>query len=317
MPRPPSADEWRAPGAPSEPASDPAPLESPRPSSVPVDDRHAGTVALPVPLRPLTIGDIIDGSFRVLKRAPAAVLAISAVFVVPVQVLASWSQRDTLSDLDTLFGDAGSQLQGSTVDGGELGLMVALLALGAVAPAFVGACLARLVSGWYAGRDPSAGDAFRELGPVAPALVAAFLASHVLIGVGLMACLVPGAVLMVFLVVTMPVVAVERVGPFKALQRSFTLVAKRFWPTVGVVILSVLGSMVLDTSLTFIPTVAAFVVPESWGWVILAVGSTLASLIITPVVAAATVLLYLDLRFRVEGLDLDLRSTDVLGASPR
>jgi hypothetical protein len=46
-------------------------------------------------------------------------------------------------------------------------------------------------------------------------------------------------------------------------------------------------------------------------------GSTLASMIVTPVVAAATVLLYLDLRFRAEGLDLDLRSTDVLGAATR
>jgi hypothetical protein len=265
----------------------------------------------------LTIGDVIDGAFRVLKRAPGVVLAISAVFVIPVQLLAAWAQRDSVAELDAFFTDTSAQLQGSTVDGGELGMLVALFALGAVAPAFVGAALARLVSGWYTGRDQSAGEVFRSLGPIAPALLAAFVASHILIGVGVVACFVPGAVLMVFLVVTMPVVAVERVGPFRALQRSVKLVTRRFWATLAVVALSIIGSVVLDASLTFIPTLLAFLVPESWGWVIMGLGSTLASMIVTPVVAAATVLLYLDLRFRAEGLDLDLRSTDVLGAATR
>jgi hypothetical protein len=306
--------QWSAPGAPSKPSPAPAVGPAHGVGSAPVDDRHVGSVALPVPLRPLTIGEIVDGAFRVLKRAPGTVLAISAIFVIPSQLIAAWAQRDTISDIDALFGDAGAQFQGSTADGSEVGLLFALMALGAVAPAFVGACLARLVTGWYAGRDRTASEVFRALGPTTPALIAAFALSHLLIGLGVVACVVPGAVLMVFFVVTMPVVAVERCGPVKGLQRSVTLVAKRFWPTIGVVTLSIIGSTVLDTSLTFIPTVVAFLVPSSLGWMVMAAGSTLASMIVTPVVAAATVLLYLDLRFRAEGLDLDLRSTDVLAA---
>jgi hypothetical protein len=282
------------------------------------DDRHAGAVVLPAPLRPLTVGDIIDGAFQVLKRAPGAVLAISAVFVLPVQILAAWLQRDSVSDLDTFFGDASAQLDSSsTLDGAELGLSLLVLALSAVAPAGVGACLARLVTGWYAGRDQSAGEVFRSLVPVLPSLVGAFLITHLLIGVGLVACVIPGAVVMVFFVVTMPIVAVERVGPVAAIQRSVTLVSKRFWPALGVVALSVVGSIVLETSLSFIPTIVAFFVPESIAWAVLALGAVLAAMIVTPVVASATVLLYLDLRFRVEGLDLQLRSTDVLGAPRR
>jgi hypothetical protein len=84
-----------------------------------------------------------------------------------------------------------------------------------------------------------------------------------------------------------------------------------------VVALSVVGSIVLETSLSFIPTIVAFFVPESIAWAVLALGAVLAAMIVTPVVASATVLLYLDLRFRVEGLDLQLRSTDVLGAPRR
>ena len=42
------------------------------------------------------------------------------------------------------------------------------------------------------------------------------------------------------------------------------------------------------------------------GWLLLGVGQSFASLVTIPVVAATTALLYLDLRLRLEGLDLEL-----------
>lgn len=309
------APAWAAPGAPSEAATPPPPRTAP-PTASSRDERR-GAVALPAPLRPLTIGDVIDGAFQVLKRAPAVVLGLSALAVIPVQLLAAWLQRDAVTDLEAVFGDTSTLQSSSTVEGGELVTSFVVLGLSALAPAFVGAGIAVLVAGWYAGRSPDLGDVLRSLAGVAPALIGAFLLGHVVIGIGLVACVVPGAIAMVLFVVAMPVVAVERTGPLAALQRSVSLVSRRFWRAAGVVALSIAGSLVLDTSLTFVPSVLALVVPEAWAWVVLGVGASLAALIVTPVVAAATVLLYVDLRFRAEGLDLELRATDALGPSPR
>lgn len=308
----PSEPGWAAPGAATTPPAGPTPpaVPSPGPGGRPA----TAEVAPPVPLRPLTIGDVVDGAFQVVKRAPGVVLGLSALVVLPVQVLVAWLQRDSVSDLEALLGDTSAQLQegSSTVEGAELGLTFVLLALESIPPAFVGAGLAVLVTAWCAGRTLAVGDVLRRLGGVAPALIGAFLVSHLAIGVGFVACVLPGTVLMVLFVLAMPVAAVERVGPLAALGRSASLVGKRFWRSAGVVALSVAGSFVLDLSLTFVPTVVALFVPEAWGWVVLGVGSSLASMLVTPVVAAATVLLYLDLRFRQEGLDLELRATDVL-----
>ena len=47
------------------------------------------------------------------------------------------------------------------------------------------------------------------------------------------------------------------------------------------------------------------------GWPLLALGGIINQMIMTPFVAASTVLLYLDLRVRSEGLDLELEIADV------
>ena len=60
-----------------------------------------------------------------------------------------------------------------------------------------------------------------------------------------------------------------------------------------------------------LPQALASLVGAEAGWAISSFGSMLAAIVITPFVAAATVLLYLDLRVRAEGLDLELDAIDV------
>src|SRR3546814_12414872 len=66
-----------------------------------------------------------------------------------------------------------------------------------------------------------------------------------------------------------------------------------------------------NQALGLLPTVLALVVgTDGFGWVLLAASGVLTSLITMPVVAGATVLVYLDLRVRTEGLDLELRAPE-------
>src|SRR5690606_29838296 len=67
-----------------------------------------------------------------------------------------------------------------------------------------------------------------------------------------------------------------------------------------------------------LPTLLALLVgTDGAGWVLIAVANVLGSLLTMPVVAAATVLVYLDLRVRTEGLDLELEAAEVLPARCR
>ncbi len=43
----------------------------------------------------MTVPDILDGGFAILKRAPATIIGLTAVFVVPVQGLGAWLNRGT------------------------------------------------------------------------------------------------------------------------------------------------------------------------------------------------------------------------------
>jgi hypothetical protein len=163
----PDAGAWVAPDAPSEPVAAPPPAPAARPVDHLSDVRHAGRAALPAPLRPMTVGDIIDGAFQVLKRAPGTVLAISAVFVIPIQVLAAWLQRDTASDLEAMFDDA-TQFGSTSVEGTDFGLSIFIIFLGSIAPALIGACLSVLVAAWYRGHDLTTAEVFRRLTAAQP-----------------------------------------------------------------------------------------------------------------------------------------------------
>src|SRR6266576_5513906 len=123
-------------------------------------------------------------------------------------------------------------------------------------------------------------------------------------------------------------VVLERQGPAHALGRSWLLVRKSFWRVFGILLLA--GIIVLVASsvlrLPFTVISAAFssgsaplaqaIQPSVASLVIGAVGSIIAGAITQPISAGVTVLLYVDLRMRREGLDLALQTATSDGQAP-
>src|SRR3546814_6966696 len=106
----------------------------------------------------MTASDILDGAFSILKAAPATIVAFTAVFAVPVQVLAAWLQRDVLggSSYIELLEESDSSLstiESSGGDGQEVWATILLLFGPSLALVFVAAGLACLVGAWHVGRD--------------------------------------------------------------------------------------------------------------------------------------------------------------------
>ena len=266
----------------------------------------------------MTASDILDGAFAILKSAPATIVAFTAVFAVPVQILAGWLQRDLFggSSLFELMEDSDTSL--STLESGSSDgtwASVVLLFGPSLALVFVAAGLARLVGAWHVGRDLSLGELLRGSLPLAWPLLASWFLVHVAEGVGMFLCGLPALAVMTWFLVTAPVIGAEGLGPIEAMRRSARITSRRFWPVMGLALLSGLVAYLFNQALSLLPTVLALLFgTDGVGWVLLAAAGVLTSLITMPVVAAATVLIYLDLRVRTEGLDLELQAAEVFPA---
>ncbi len=300
------ADPWVAPDSQAE-AAPVHPPPSPAPGAAAAGGR-SGPPAVPVPLRPLTIPDLLDGALRIWKLAPATVAGLAAVFVVPTQAVIGFLSRDDLDDVEIgqTLSDAFSATGPDDLDSGLAtdAFLVGVLVQG-IALAFVTAGVATLVSGWYVGRRTPGGELVKVALRRGLPLVVAWVLVHVVEGLFAVLLLVPALVPLTWFAVVSPVVACEGVGPVMALRRSFALCRRRFGSVLATCLLVVLVDAVLSGALTALG--ALYVEGDlPAAWVVNTAVATAALLVTVPFVAGVATLQYLDLRVRTEGLDIEL-----------
>jgi hypothetical protein len=132
-------------------------------------------------------------------------------------------------------------------------------------------------------------------------LVGGPLVALLLVPLGLLAAAALAGVLVLFSVIT-PAVVLERRGPVAAIARSARLVRRRYWPTVGRVLL--VGVLVAIVGwLLALLALPADLLPGGVGFF---AAGTLAKIVALPLMPTALTLVYLDLRVRTEGLDLSV-----------
>lgn len=261
---------------------------------------------LPVPLRPMTALDIVDGGMAALRSAPGTLLALSAAIALPIDLISIVARRGDLgggTGIVAALRRAGDARAGSGVE------LLWRYPLQWVVHIVLAVAVGSVVLGWYLGREVTVAGALRRAATRAlPAVVATALA-HLLILAGTVVLVVPGLLAVALFSVVAPVLAVEDVGPIAAMRRSAQLTGARFGAAVGLVLL--VGAV--DIALTFAITGLALVAsPLPGSWVVDAALEVLAGIVTGPFVAAASALLYLDLRVRSEGLDIELGAARAL-----
>jgi hypothetical protein len=295
------------------------------------------------------VGDILDGAFKLLKANARTLFTIVAVFVVPLQLLAAFAQRNVLGGsglLDVLNDPSVAEAGAEQPVGDQLVTYVAALVNLLVLPFLAGA-ISQVVGTSYLGEELGPGPALRRTGRRAWALFASWVVVHVLelatlvvlpvVGI-VLAVLVDGplrALFIVFSVVAVaagiaaalavmalsvavaPAVVVEELGPIQGVRRSWSLMRRRFWPVLGVALLAGLISNVLGQVLGVVPTFAGLIVGLEWGWILIAVGGILTALVTTPIVAIVATLQYFDARIRFEGFDLQVIAAELGPARAR
>ena len=137
---------------------------------------------------------------------------------------------------------------------------------------------------------------------------------------GGIAAFVAEILIAVRLALTVPAVVLEKLGPWTAVKRSWRLTSGSFWRMFGILLLTALiveiAAVVVRIPFNIIANAAGggastFGTTAAAGAaavIIVAIGSIVASTITRPISAGVTVLLYVDLRMRREGLDLVLRN---------
>ncbi len=301
-----------------------------------------------IPLRPLGVGEILDGAFASIRRNPKAVLGLAAVVMTISAVISAIITRTLLNLGGLNLPTPGQQLtpaQATHLVGRIVAVAVPAFGLALlltfIVQAILAGLLAPIIARGVGGQQISAADAWRATRPRLPSLLLAtllvllaglgpLLILGLIVGIAFVAGAPPAvyAILALLglaaLVLTIwfstmlslvtPVVVLENESPGRALARSWRLVTRSFWRVFGItllagIIVAVAGG-ILQLPFTFLGAVSGSGVVAT---VILVIGAIAAGTVTRPITAGVTVLLYVDMRMRKEGLDLALRAASGTG----
>jgi hypothetical protein len=334
-PEPSSGADWQAP---SYPPSYPQHPQAAHPSAPPAAGGWQGWAPawspMPgvVPLRPLAVGELLDGGVKIIRRYPKPTLAASAllstaVTLVNIAFLLLVADAITVT-ADTTPGESFRSGIGNSAASGPATL------LGWIGGALLTGALVSVVSRAVLGQPATPRDAWDAVRPRAWALIGvalltvlAYLVPLVLVvivgvvtgGIGfvLVAPLIPLEVwLWTVLALAPAVLILERAGVGTALRRSRVLAMRSFWRVFGILALTWLITTVIASILVIpVALVSDFSILSGGsetigrGFLIAnAVAGGVATTLVAPYRAALQALLYVDQRMRTEGLDVALQA---------
>lgn len=275
-----------------------------------------------IPLRPLGIPELLDGSITAVRLYPKATLVPSFVVALALgavnflTVLVSLSMYRGLEDLDQ-----------NTVTGGDLAgifgptLFVALVGglVQFVATVLLTGIITAVMGQAVLGNPITLAEAWETVRPRAWRLLGLGLLVGLIVGLGLVFCLVPGIIAAVYLSVASAALVLERSTVGDSIGRSWRLVSGAFWRTLGALTLMVIIYFVINIAISVPFAIPEFVAPsvdsttlevDETRFVInnaiSTIGGVITSTITLPFIAAVISLIYIDRRMRTEGLDITL-----------
>ncbi|MFI1105337.1 hypothetical protein [Streptomyces melanogenes] len=299
-----------------------------------------------IPLRPLGVGEILDGAVSTMRAHWRTVLGLTLTVAVITQIADILVQRYLLPDPPEIDPNAtGTEAIDQAFDSlrsSLLGLLpVGVLAL--IGTVFVTAVLTVVISRSVLGRPVTWREAWAEARPrllpllgllvllplmagavvgisILPGALIGSDAGAALAGLGGLAAVVVVIWLLVQFSLAAPALMLERQGLVKSLRRSAKLVRGAWWRIFGITLLTLLLTFILSMIIAIPFTVIGTLVDDGggslfsgstsdFGWpflIITGIGAVIGSAITYPISAGVAALLYVDQRIRREALDLDL-----------
>jgi len=290
----------------------------------PVNPYYGGMAPKPgcIPLRPLTVGEILGGAIEAIRRNARTVLALSFAAAVVQAVIALFVQR--YASQHAISRD---QLANQQVDWGQVGKVltstVGLSLLGSLFAAVLTGMVVVVVTEDVVGRRASLELVWSKVRSRIWRLIMLSLAVSVLTALGLAFFVAPGIWLWGIWAVSVPALIIENQSIAGALGRSKRLVGGSFWRVWGIRALGFVMTVAASGAFTaMVDAIASGVTGDrpagffgtsstgslSWSFLVIsAIGTAIATTVTAPFLASVDSLLYVDLRMRKEHLARDLQ----------
>jgi hypothetical protein len=280
----------------------------------------------------MTVGDTLDGAFRMLRSSWPTVLVATLLLVGVVTLVSTAMSAPILRDLLTFDPAAGLQPVEVPGPGAAVGFAVGGLL------SFVGVVAAEVATLW-AVRQRDLGDratvgaaivaGLRRTPGLLLVVIALYLAGFIAVGlfallsfalgqlggVGVAVAVVLGiagfallAPAWLAVVLILPaVVVLEGRGAWAAFGRSLRVVGRRFWRTVGMMWLLLLVLMVLGVGLSIV-SAPLLALPEGALLAVYVLQQVVTSVVAVPILVGIGAMLLLDASARLDGADLTARA---------
>ena len=294
-------------------------------------------------LRPLSMGQILDQAIRIYRRNFVKFVGIVAAVQVPLMVIQALISMATVRGLfhrletpaDSLGGLFGPDYFLGLLGNVVISVLTLVLLWGGAA-----AALARVVADQYAGETITLVEAYRRIVKSLPRLLGAILFVMVLC-IGLIIWLIvpcvgwltgPGILFLLFAAIVplvAPAIVIEGQPALRAIRRAWDLVRRRFWWVVGFVgILFLFNQLIVSGPGALLQVVlqlgaGRLLLSGDYATTLIAqtvlqyVVTLVLSLIYLPLQMTCLTLMYLDLRVRTEGFDLDVSAARSLPEEAR
>jgi hypothetical protein len=282
-----------------------------------------------IPLRPLGLGEILDGAITTMRTYPKQMLGFSVLIsaVTNLLVFGLTVLLITQTSVFTPEFTAGMDDVDRSLEVLRVSLLLTFpgLIIGIVAGMVLNGILTVVMGKAVLGQPITVGEAWGHVKPRFGALLGLSLLYTLIVIVGAVVFVIPGVWLYILFSLASTALILEGAPIGRAMTRSRVLIQDAWWRTFGILLLTA----VLTALLSFIVNLPFSLVNGDLvsitgvspdfvlSYLITSIGAIVTQAITLPLTSGVTTLLYIDRRMRREGMDIELaRQAGVATAPP-
>ena len=290
---------------------------------------------------PMSIGKILDRTFRIYKENFIRFVTIVAVIQVPIALLVIISTsvlqrgvrvrqpidyrqqvRNNRQNRENLGFDERQRFFEEIREDehnpaifiyGGIGMIIAGI-LSMLGHLLCRGALTKSVSESYLGNEITAGQAYRYVLPKFLSLIGAGFLVALITYLGLLLLIVPGIIFALWFALTTPAIVLENLKAVKGMSRSRILASGNLGKIFSIGFLVLLISWVISIPFSFVGGLMSNILFSNNIMIMTFVNqlfSLAGQILIVPIGAIAYILLYYDLRIRKEGFDLQMLANSI------
>ena len=287
------------------------------------------TLQMRARLRPMGIGDILDATFSLYRANFSLFVATVAIVEVPLQIisiilqLAIVDSTKTLQGLGTTTGGLTQQQTNTLVH-----WLFTLLGVGAITAIITGialviqsAALAVAISNRFLNRTTTVGEVYQAaISRLGPLLVAIIWVGIRLILLGIACVVLIGIPFLIYFYVAWSLIAqvvmLENASGMGASGRSRQLITGYWWKALGLLVITAILVAILGGIPAAIISGAMSGAGLGARTLVSGIVGAIVTILLRPIQAGATTLLFYDLKIRKEAFDLEAMARQIGAAAP-